>query len=243
MRYQLGLIHDHAPPRVPDLAAFATAPIPAPPASVDLPQTSWPMADNDRLGDCTIAGAVHVNQAGALITSEPWSYAGDDETQSTYFGLSGGQDSGLMLPQVLEPWHAGDFLGSPKNGGYAAVHPQNTTAVKQSLWIFGNAYIAVNLPMPAQGQFKPDGSGVWELTKTSADDDIEGGHCVAPVAYNATGPIAVTWGGTVQITWAWWLKYVVQVYAVVPPAFVERGGDARGFDLAAIDGYLPAVAR
>jgi len=25
---------------------------------------------------------------------------------------------------------------------------------------------------------------------------------------------------------------------VVPPAFVTKGGDARGFDLAAIDGYL-----
>lgn len=242
MPYKLGLIHDHAAPRVPDLAAFATTPVPAPPTSVDLPQAVWPMADNDTLGDCTIAGAVHVNQAGALIVSEPWTYAGDAETKSTYLGLSGGQDTGLMLPQVLDPWHAGDFLGSARNGGYAAVHPQNTTAVKQAVWIFGNAYIAVNLPGVAQRQFQPDGSGVWQLTHTAADDDIEGGHCVVVVAYNATGPIAVTWGGTVQITWEWWLKYVVQVYAVVPPAFVAKGGDGRGFDLAAIDAYLPAVA-
>lgn len=243
MPYKLGLIHDHAAPAVPDLAAFEAKPVPKPPASVAIPQAVWPMADNDTLGDCTIAGAVHVDQAGAVVASEPWTYCGDAETKSTYLGLSGGQDTGLTLPQVLRPWHAGAFLGAPKNGGYAVVHPRNTTAVKQSVWVFGNAYIAVNLPALAQQQFRPDGSGVWELTHTDADYDIEGGHCVVIVAYNATGPVAVTWGGTVQITWGWWARYVTQVYAVVPPAFVERGGDGRGFDLAAIDGWLTGVAK
>lgn len=241
MPYKLGLIHDHAPPAVPDLATFEATPVPKPPAGVPLVQTEWPMADNDKLGDCTIAGAVHVDQAGGLCTSEPWTYCGDAAVSKTYFGLTGGPDSGLMLPQVLTPWHAGEFLGAPKNGGYAAVHPKNTTQVKQSIWIFGNAYTAVNLPAVAQEQFKPDGSGVWELTHTSADHDIEGGHCIVGAFYTPDGPIAVTWGGTVQITWEWWLTYVVQVYAVVPPAFVERGGDGRGYNLAAIDSYLPEV--
>lgn len=240
MPYKLGLIHDHAPSPVPDLAAFEATPVPGPPAEVALIKTDWPMADNDTLGDCTIAGACHVNQAGAVIAAEPWAYEGDDATKETYFGLTGGADTGLMLPQVLRPWHSTGLWGE-KNGGYALVHPKNTRGVKQAIWIFGNAYIAVNLPVPAQGQFRPDGSGVWELTRTAADYDIEGGHCVVPVAYNATGPIAVTWGGTVQITWEWWATYVSQVYAVVPPAFVERGGDGRGFNLAALDGFLASV--
>ena len=237
--YKLGLIHDHNPPEVPDLSVFATTAPQAPPAAVEAPQPAggWPMALNNELGDCTIAGEVHVDQAGAIIVGEPWSYPGDDAVKGTYFGLTGGADSGLLLANVLRPWNSPGGFGI-KNGGYASVNPKNTTLVKQSIWIFGNAYIGVNLPMPAQQQFNPDGSGVWELTGTSADYQIEGGHCVVPVGYTAEGVIAVTWGSTVLITWEWWATYVTQAYAVVPPAFVEKGGDARGFDIAAIEQFV-----
>jgi hypothetical protein len=246
-RFKLGLIHDHRPPEVPNLATFATVKVPAPPPSMDLIKATRPMALNDRDGDCTIAGAAHVNQDGSLQVKQKWTYCGDTLTGKTYFGLTGGQDTGLMLPQVLKPWHLGQssegglFLGENPNGGYAIVHPKNTTQVKQALWIFGNTYTAVDLPAIAQDQFRPDGSGVWELTGTQADYDIEGGHCIVGAAYNATGPICVTWGSTVQVTWEWWFTYVVQCYVVVPPAFVAHGGDGRGFDLTAIDTYLKKV--
>ena len=239
--YRLGLIHDAAPSLVPDLHAFATSPVPKPPAEVSLIHTDWPMALNDKLGDCTIAGALHVNQAGNVIAAEPWTYCGDDEVDSTYMGLTGGQDTGLLLPQVLNPWHMGPFLGQPPNGGFASVRPKNTNTMKQAIWIFGNAYCAVDLPMPAQEQFRPDGSGVWTLTGTDADYQIEGGHCIVAVAYTAEGIWFITWGGVVLATWEWWFTYGVQAYAVVPPGFVARGGDARGFSLHAMDNYLPKV--
>jgi hypothetical protein len=240
-RFRLGLLHDHRPPEVPGLGEFAVTVVPKPPANVAPIKTIWPMADNDRLGDCTVAGAVHVNQAGALITLEPWTYMGDGVVQDTYFGLSGGKDTGLLLPQVLKPWHMGVFLGQQPNGGYAVVPPKHTTQVKQSIWIFGNVYIAVDLPAIAQDQFKPDGSGVWELTHGPEDYDIEGGHCVVGVGYNAEGVYCVTWGSLVLATWEWWFTYVIQAYAVIPPAFKAKGGDGRGFDLTRIDRYLPKV--
>jgi hypothetical protein len=241
--YKLGLVHDHQPPMVPDLAAFATAPEPTPPPFVHSPQTNWPMADNDRLGDCTIAGACHVNEAGAVIVGEHYTYQGDAATSQEYFHLSGGQDTGLMLPQVLVPWHTGNGLwGQGRNGGYVSIQPGNLAGVKRGIWIFGNNYIAVNLPAPAQTQFNPNGTGVWELTNTSADWAIVGGHCIVPIGYNAEGIVTVTWGSTVLITYEWWTTYVTQVYAVVPPAFVEKGGDGRGYDLAAIDSYLTKEA-
>jgi len=237
--YRMGLIHDHEPPAVPDMAVFAIDTEPTPPPSVPAPQATWPMADNDTLGCCTIAGACHVNQAGAVIVSVPWTYEGDAATSAEYFSLTGGPDSGLMLPQVLKPWHEGTGLWDQgRNGGYVSINPKNTTMVKRGIWIFGNAYIAVNLPAPAQQQFRPNGSGVWELTHTSADYSIVGGHCIVPVGYDADGIITVTWGSTVLITYEWWATYVNQVYAVVPPAFVTHGGDGRGYDLAAIDTYL-----
>lgn len=241
--YRLGLIHDHRPPEVPDLACFASAPQPTPPPAVVAPHTIWPMADNDTIGDCTIAGATHVNQAGAVIVGEPWTYQGDQATSSEYFKLTGGPDTGLMLPQVLRPWHLGTGLWREgANGGYVSIRPKDTTGCKRGIWIFGNLYIAVDLPAPAMQQFRPDGSGVWALTGTPDDNNILGGHCIVPVGYNAQGVVTVTWGSTVLIEWAWWMTYVVQVYAVVPPAFVQKGGDGRGYNLAAIDAFLPKAA-
>lgn len=242
-RYKLGLIHDHKPSEVPDLAEFQETSVPKPPSSVQIGSTIWPMACNDTEGDCTIAGATHVNQAGALVVGADWVYQGDADTSATYLGLTPGhKDTGLLLPQVLKPWHLKGLFGQEPNGGYASVHPGDTNTVKQSVWIFGNGYVAVNLPAIAQQQFKANGSGVWELTHTAADYDIEGGHCIVAVAYGPEGVTCVTWGGTVLVTWEWWLNYVVQVYAVVPPAFVANSGDGRGYNLAAIDGYLPKMA-
>jgi hypothetical protein len=195
------------------------------------------MALNDKEGDCTIAGAVHVDQAGAFVVKEEWAYPGDPDVHSTYRQLTGGGDTGLQLPQVLRPWENPGLFGKGElfqNDGYAQIDPKNHTLVQQGVWIFGAGYIAVDLPMPAQQQFRPDGSGVWELTNTPLDQDIEGGHCIAPVGYNDRGVICVTWGSTVLVTWEWWDTYVVQVYVVIPPAFVERGGNAQGVDLAKI---------
>jgi hypothetical protein len=240
-RMKTGLILNPNPePMGPLLATVATTTIPTPPVLVEAPQAEWPMADNDRLGCCTIAAEVHVEQAGAIITSEPWTYPGDEAVETTYEKLTGGPDTGLELPQVLVPWKTPGLFGA-ENGGYGLIHPKDHSLCKSGIAIFGNLYIAVALPAIAQEQFRPDGTGVWELTHTAQDDDIEGGHCVVPVGYERLGVIAVTWGSTVTITWSWWNKYVQQVYTVVPSRFVEKGGDAKGFDLAQLDAFLPVI--
>ena len=229
--------------RTLQLACYWTPALPDPPVACDWTKgiSSWGMMLNDSLGCCTISGAVHLDQVGAAIVDEPWTYPGDEKVRNVYFGLTGGADTGLQLPQVLDPWHRTGLFGNDANGGFAAVHPKNNTMVKQTIWIFGAAYIAVSLPQTAQEQFRPDGSGVWELTHTSADYDIEGGHCVTPNGYSAEGVRAYTWGSTVLITWEWWHTYVSQCYAVVPRGFVEKGGDGRGFNIAAIERDLGAI--
>ena len=71
-RFPLGLIHDHLPPEVPDLAVFAEKPIPIPPVGVALPEAKggWPMALNDTYGDCTIAGVAHLLAAWDAESNE-----------------------------------------------------------------------------------------------------------------------------------------------------------------------------
>ena len=98
-RYKLGLIHDPRPPEVPDLATFATTPVPKAPTKILLPKATWPEALNNQLGDCTIAGAVHLDQAGALVVDEPWTYCGDGVTRSTYMGLTAGRTPASCSPR------------------------------------------------------------------------------------------------------------------------------------------------
>lgn len=241
-RMKLGLIHDHRPGLVPDLAVFATKPLPAPAAKVAVPAIGTPpMALNNQLGDCTIAGVVHLDETWSAITSEPWTYCGDEKVRSSYFSLTGGEDTGLMIDDVLQTWHSTKLGCSPfKIGGFAPIHPQNSTAVKQAIDFFGAAYCGVNLPTIAQQQFQ--NGEAWHLTGTEADYDIEGGHCIDLIAYDSVY-YAITWGAVQAVELAWIARYCTQARAIVPHEFEKRGGDARGLNIAALDQWLTHLAQ
>ena len=129
------------------------------------------------------------------------------------------------MSKVLSSWRSVGMFGN-KLAAYAPVHATNTTELQQCIDWFGVAYCGVNLPQPAEGQFKQDGTGVWQLTGTSADQQIEGGHCIVLVAYDADNLYAVTWGAIVGITYQWWAQYADEAWATITQEFVSRGGDA-----------------
>jgi hypothetical protein len=241
--YKLGRIHDHHPPPVPDLATYATKPLPPAAASVDVPGgnlASWGMLGNDQWGDCTIAGADHVILADSTITNEAYTAPTLNAVEREYFGLTGGADSGLVISNVLKSWRTTGMFGN-KLGAYAPVQVNNTTLLQQCIEWFGTAYCGVNLPQPAEGQFKTDGSGVWDLTGTSADSQIEGGHCIVLVAYDAQQLYAVTWGAIVGITYQWWEKYADESWATITQEFIARNGDARGISLSSLQADLASA--
>lgn len=240
-RFALGLIHDHQPSLVPDLALFATAPLPAPAPSVQVPAVSdWQMACNDRLGCCVMSEVVHDDMAWSAITGEPYTYPGDEAVQKAYFALTGGSDTGLIIDTMLQSWHRHGVGCSPnKIGPWAPVNPHNTTALKQCIDFFGVCRIGVNLPAIAQQQF--GNHEAWDLTGTEADADIEGGHDVGLYGYDSVF-YAVTWGQVQPVTLRWLQRYTTTARAVIPHEFVERGGDARGIDIARIDQFVTKLA-
>jgi hypothetical protein len=235
--YKLGRLAPE-PVDLDDFTHYLTEPLPPAPPTVIAPTLPYAMADNDTIGDCTIASVVHTDQVAASLTSEPWTYPGDSPVRAEYFKLTGGADTGLVETRVLWAWHAKPGLFDRELAAYAPLNVKHTAAIKQTTFLAGAVYTGVLIPAPAQQQFADHQP--WALTGTSADSDIEGGHAVPIVGYNATGPIVVTWGALQQVTWQWWLEYAEEAYAVIT-AEVKKRGALRGVAFAALDKDLAAL--
>lgn len=229
-----------APKPVPvaDLTHYLTAPLPAAPATVTAPPLNYPMAGNDKYGDCTIAAVVHSDQATASLTQEAWKYPGDYVVEERYLSMTGGQDTGLVITDVLKAWVAKGGLFGHQLAAFAPVHVKHTNVIRQATSLCAVVYTGVTIPNVAMQQF--DAHQPWALTHTSADNVIDGGHAVPIVGYNATGPMFVTWGALQQATWEWWLKYGEEAYAVIT-AEVKARGSLRSVNFQALDQDLSAL--
>jgi hypothetical protein len=227
-----GRHHDFNPPRLDGLFTYAASPLPAPAATVVAPALTYPMACNNRLGDCTIADVVHSSQVWSFMTSERWTYCGDPATQAEYFKLTGGQDTGLVISQLLATWQA-KGLGpvAKKIAAYAPVHFQNLTEVKQTVDWFGICRLGVNLPQSAMNQ--TNAGEPWAITGTAADSQILGGHDVPVVGYDDQYWYVVTWGRIQPVTYGWFQspQYVEEAWGIIPSEFEARGGDGRGINI------------
>jgi len=227
-----GRLHDFTPPPIRGLMTYATAPLPAPALTVTPPALSYPVACNDVLGDCTIADVVHSTQVWSVMTHEPWKYCGDPTVKAEYLKHTGGQDTGLVISQLLATWQSQGLgqLARPIDA-YAPVHYVNLTEVKQTVEWFGTCRLGVNLPQSAMNQ--TNANQPWDLTGTVADTQILGGHDVPIIGYDATYFYVVTWGRIQPVTYRWFqaATYVEEAWAIVPSNFEACGGDGRGLNV------------
>lgn len=176
------------------------------------------MFDNDQLGCCTISGVGHAITAWNAEVHESDAIPTDEQIRSTYFGFTGGADTGCVEADVLQTWQRSGLFGH-KIAGYAPVDSRNLTLVHQAIAFYGAAYLGVALPESAQEQFHGDGS-VWSVVPGSP---IEGGHCIVAVGYNQNAIWCRTWGATVAVTYPWFAKYATETWAIIAPEFVEAG--------------------
>ena len=234
MAYRLGRLAPK-PVALGCLDHYLTAPLPAPPAEVGAPQLSWPMADNDRLGCCTISGVVHTDQATASESQEPWTYAGDQAVESTYFGLTGGADTGLAETDVLRAWQQKGLFGC-QLAAFAPLAVQHVRTIRQAVWLCGGVYMGVLVTQADQEAFAA--GEAW----TPSGQPPLGGHCIVYVGYTDSGFLAVTWGGLAEVTWAWHAAQAEEAYAVITQEVKERGS-LRGVNLAALERDLNRLER
>jgi hypothetical protein len=132
--------------------------------------------------------------------------------------------------------------------------PAATAQLAAAIWLFGGAYVGVELPLRAQDQ------DVWDVAANPGLDDVPGswgGHAVYLVGYEfgdpplggissessaktrppavcAPGPTSstpyagsitcITWGRTKKMTWAWFDRYCSEAYALVSKDWIETSG-------------------
>ncbi len=208
--------------RLPDMGTlrdYMKGSLPTPPKTFDyapMVTGGFPMALNDSLGNCTIAGAVHFLQLAYAEIGETFAYPGDDAVRSTYMGLTGGADNGLVETDVLGKWMTDGLFGT-KIAGYAPVNPKDDTEMRIAAYLFGAIYLGLEMPASAETQFEDHQP--WSLTIPKGQP--VGGHCVVASGANYSGIDLITWGAETTMTWDFWDTYGSEAYVIIPQAFVE----------------------
>ena len=235
-QFKYGALPARIPFGLSTLGTYAVGKLPQPPASVDAPSgVDWGMDLNSTIGDCTIAGVDHLLAAWNAKYDEIDARPTDATIQSTYFALTGGQDTGLVEADVLKKWQT---TGLFKNTieAYAPVHPTNIVELHQAIAFYGGAYLGIACPASAQQQFA-DGQP-WTYVPGSP---IEGGHCIDAIGYTPTALLCVTWGAVVEVTYSFMAHYASEAWAIISHELVQRGEDNFKIDLASLKADLATV--
>jgi hypothetical protein len=244
MSFKLGKKPARHDPRTLRLAKYLRA-LPPPPLSIDWTLKAGPfgMMANDRLGDCTIAGAAHMVQVWTGNASSPLVIP-DDQVIAAYSGACGynpadpSTDQGGDLLTVLNYWR-NSGIGGHKIFAYASVNPLNGAEVMTAIDLFGGVYSGANLPVSAQSQV----GSQWTVTDgPDAAPGTWGGHCI-PWVKGDTGSLScVTWGALQAAAWPWIDRYVDELYAIITYDWIAaNGASPSGFDLATLQADLAAL--
>lgn len=222
-------------PAVPLLARMmADTPLPPAPATLSTDQlvTSWPMLGNDQVGDCTIAGALHVIQlwhamAGNPVMPDDTAALADYSAATGYIPGNPSTDNGAIETDILNYWRStglsvNETQPADQIDGWATVNTRNWHEIATAIYAFGAIYAGVLLPISAQSQ------DTWNCDPNNLTGDNEpgswGGHAIPLVGYNKIGPVCITWGAPKQMTWAWWGCYADEAHAVLSHDMMTAAG-------------------
>lgn len=233
MPFMLGKLPPKLDRRTLKLAKYTTSELAPPPlqAGYIAKVAKWPMMLNDVEGDCTFATVGHLIQVWTTNATPPGTIPSDADIQFGYSDLTGydpsdpSTDNGAVELDVLNYWRQ-KGVGGHKIIGYALVNSKNIQEIKQTVYLFGGAYIGVSLPISAQADnISPDGRQTWAVPATGlAGDGVPGswgGHAVPIVAYDESKAVVVSWGSLVDVTWDFITNYCDEAYAVLSQEWVD----------------------
>ena len=214
--------------------------LPVPPASVDWSKglDAWGMMLNDKLGCCAIAGVGHAvqtwTQANGRIFTIP-----DSEILRNYEMLGGYDpskpetDEGCILLNVLKSWKNLGVSGH-RLDAFGYVNRHNHDEVEAAINLFGALYIGFQVP----SNLDETPGATWS---TQGASDVEGGHCVILVGYDAQTVTVVSWGRIYKMTWDFFGEFVDEVYAPLSFDWISGAVSPGGFDKAALESDLASL--
>lgn len=186
--------------------------------------SGWGMMLNDKLGDCTIAGAGHLIKLWSANIGNEIVVPDNDiltayEAVSGYNPSNGTNDNGAYELDVLNYWRK-NGIGGQKISAFVSIDTTNFDYVKWAIMLFGGAYVGLALPKSAEYQ------QTWQvISGPDAEPGSWGGHCVPLVGYDSQYVECITWGGIMKMTWEFWLKYGDEAYAILSPNWLKDGLD------------------
>jgi hypothetical protein len=221
--------------------------LPSPPDSVSWTAgiPSWPMMGNDTLGDCVEAAMGHMVEEWSHFAGQG-SIPSDQAVITAYSGIGGyvpgdpSTDQGSDMLTALNYWRKTGIAGH-KILAFVALNTQNLVELQTAMWLFGNAFIGIQLPLsvhyaeswsvPQHGTSTPAGAiGGW------------GGHCVPVVGGNPLGTTVVTWGQTMFMSRNFYKVYADEAYAVLSQDWLNRAGfSPANFNLAQLKADLQSI--
>jgi hypothetical protein len=211
--------------------------------------SDWGLLGNDIWGDCTCAGACHLAQAQSTNAGSPL-HGTTDQALALYTAVTGFDpnagpsgnnptDNGAACTDVLNYWQKTGIELTDANGktvlnkivGYAALDVTSVAQMKYAAYIFGGAYLGINLPQQCE-----DETDNWNF---ASGLPIAGGHCIVQVGEGSAGGKIVSWGMVIPFSNQFALSYEDEAYCVISESWLnQQGKSPSGLDL---DGLLAAM--
>jgi len=219
---------------------------PPPGADYTKPVGTWPMMGNDQYGDCTCAAAGHMIELWTANTGkeviEP-----DSVILAAYnYFAHGNADAGANMLDVLNYWRK-TGIGADRIYAYAQLEPRNATQVQDSVYLFGDCYIGLELPNFAVAPGTDFLKIPWSVPPSGATGQAapnpSNGHCVPAVAYDSRNLYVVTWGAIKPMTWQFYTTYADEAFAVLSQDWINKNLQTApsGLDLSALAADLKQV--
>jgi hypothetical protein len=179
------------------------------------------MMMNDQLGDCTCAAVGHAIQAWTARNNREIVIP-DAEIVALYSAVGGyvpgdeSTDNGAVEADVLDYWmHTG--IAGHKLDSYAVIETRSRYQMQLAMYLFGDAYTGIDLPLSAQDQ------DIWSVVHgPDAEPGSWGGHAVPVLGYDQNTLTCITWGKPLKMTWAFWLRYGDEAYAPLSADWIDQ---------------------
>jgi hypothetical protein len=221
------------PPGLKTLMEYATGPLTAP-GSFAVPAGPYQMDNNEKEGDCTIAGVAHLLQAWNRLFKGKARIPGVTTIKKVYRELTGGPDTGLVEANVLAAWKNTGLFGT-KIDAYAPVKVTDPNAIKCAIAFYGGCYLGIVVGQEQEEQFERGEAWKWVAGQE------EDGHCVVALGFTPEGLLCATWGEIALLPWAFLKPSLKEAWCVFGPQLKAAGTDTLGVNVPALEADLAHV--